>query len=267
MSGRSFLATSLLVAIAACTPKGGTGDQAKRNEPLRVAAAADLAKAFEEVGASFEKQSGRKVEFNFGSSGLLAKQVRQGAPFDVYAAANVEYVDEVVNAGSCIAETKRPYARGRIVLWAKDQEHLPAKIEDLADPKYTKVAIANPEHAPYGKAAQQALEKKGIWDKTQPRAVYGENVQQTLMFARSGNADVAIVALSIAISTPGKWLEIDPSLYQPLDQAMVVCKGGPAGGKPNEARAFVDFVGSEAGRAIMRKYGFLLPGESLPTPK
>ncbi len=264
MWGRSFLAISFVV-IAACTPKGGTGDQAKKDEPLRVAAASDLSIAFPELGAAFEKQHGRKVEFNFGSSGLIAKQIREGAPFDVYAAANVQYVDDVVKAGSCLGDTKKMYARGRIVLWAKDQEHLPQKIEDLADPKYAKVAIANPDHAPYGKAAKQALEKTGAWKTTEPRIVYGENVQQTIMFARSGNAEAAIVGLSVAITTPGKYVEIDPSLYEPLDQAMVVCKGGPSGGKPNEARAFVDFVGSEAGRAIMRRYGFLLPGESLPS--
>jgi molybdate transport system substrate-binding protein len=100
-----------------------------------------------------------------------------------------------------------------------------------------------------------------------PRAVYGENVQQTIMFAKSGNADVAIVALSLAITSPGGYVAIDPALHEPLDQAMVVCKGGSSGGKPNEARSFVEYVGSEPGRAIMRKYGFLLPGEALPPPK
>ncbi|HEY8079036.1 MAG TPA: molybdate ABC transporter substrate-binding protein [Labilithrix sp.] len=262
MSARSSLAISLLF-LAACSRSGGTGDQAKRDEPLRVAAASDLSIAFPEVGKAFEARTGKKVEFNFGSSGLLSKQIREGAPFDVFAAANVQYVDDVVKTGTCLVDTKRIYARGHLVVWAKDEQHLPAKIEDLADPKYAKLAIANPEHAPYGKAAKQALEKSGVWASAEPRAVLGENVQQTLMFARSGNADVALVGLSIAITTPGKYFEIDPSLYDPLDQAMAACRG-PNGGKTNEAKQFVDFVGSDAGRAIMRKYGFLLPGESLP---
>jgi molybdate transport system substrate-binding protein len=266
MWGRSSLAISLvaaLVGLVACARAGGTGDKAKKDEPLRIAAASDLSVAFPEVGQAFEKQTGRHVELSFGSSGLLAKQIREGAPFDVYAAANVQYVDDVVKPGTCLADTKRIYARGHLVVWAKDKEHLPAKLEELSDPKYAKVALANPEHAPYGKAAKQALEKSGVWSAAQPRTVLGENVQQTLMFARSGNADVALVGLSIAITTPGTYVEVDPSLYDPLDQALVVCRG-PNGGKTNEARAFVDFVGSDAGRAIMRRYGFLLPGESLP---
>jgi molybdate transport system substrate-binding protein len=108
------------------------------------------------------------------------------------------------------------------------------------------------------------MTKAGVWSSVQPRAVYGENVQQTLMFARSGNADLAIVALSLAVNEEGAYLPIDPALHDPLDQALVVCKGGGKGAKTNEARAFVEFVSSEPGRVVMRKYGFLLPGEAIP---
>src|SRR5690606_12636063 len=108
------------------------------------------------------------------------------------------------------------------------------------------------------------LERSGVWSAVQPRMVYGENVQQTLMFARSGNADVAIVALSLAVVSPGNFVQIDPELHEPLDQAPVACKGGSKGAKANEARSFIAFVGSEKGRAIMRRYGFLLPNETLP---
>lgn len=231
---------------------------------MRVAAAADLALAFNEVGAEFEKESGKHVDFSFGSTGLLAKQIAEGAPFDVFAAANVSFVDEVVQEGACVGETKTLYAKGRIVLWSEDPSAIPKDLVALEDPKYAKVALANPEHAPYGRAAREALRRAGVWAKVQPRAVYGENVQQTLMFARSGNADVAIVALSLAVGSPGNYVPIDPSLHAPLDQALVVCKGGSKGAKIHEARAFVDFVGSERGRTIMRKYGFLLPGETVP---
>jgi molybdate transport system substrate-binding protein len=241
------------------------GDGARKGEPLRVAAAADLALAFKDVGAAFEKESGKKVDFSFGSTGLLAKQISEGAPFDVFAAANLSFIDDVVKDGSCLGETKALYSKGRIVLWSKDPWALPKDISDLKDPKYAKVAIANPDHAPYGKAAQQALTKSGIWSTVQPRLVYGENVQQTLMFARSGNADIAIVALSLAVTSPGNYVPIDPSLHEPLDQALVVCKGGSGKGvKANEARSFVSFINSEKGRTIMRKYGFLLPGETMP---
>ncbi len=264
---RAFVVLAL-AALLGCSKSAGSGggdasgDGARKGEPLRGAAASDLALAFKEVGAAFEKQSGKRVDFSFGSTGLLAKQIAEGAPFDVFAAANVSFVDDVVREGACLGETKALYARGRIVMWSKDPWALPKDIKDLEDPKYAKVAIANPEHAPYGRAAREALTKAGSWAAVEPRAVYGENVQQTLMFARSGNAEVAIVALSLAVTSPGNYTPIDPSLHAPLDQALVVCKGGSKGAKTNEARAFVDYVGSDAGRAIMRRFGFLLPGEA-----
>ncbi len=259
-------AVALGVLATACGKSGG-GDGSRRGEPLRVAAAADLALAFAEVGKAFEASSGKKVEFSFGSTGLLAKQISEGAPYDLLAAANASYVDDVVRSGACLGDTKALYARGRIVLWSSDPAKLPAGLEGLRDPKLVKIALANPEHAPYGLAAKQALERSGLWASVEPRAVYGENVQQTMMFAQSGNADIAVVALSLAVTLPGGYVAVDPALHEPLDQTLVVCKGGSAGGKPNEARAFVAFVGSEPGRAIMRRYGFLLPGEALLPPK
>jgi molybdate transport system substrate-binding protein len=275
MSGRSSpardlrrragaLAVLLLAAAAACTPRGGTGDRAKKDEPLRVAAAADLSLAFDELGKDFEAKTGKKVEFNFGSTGLLAKQIEQGAPFDVFAAANVDYIDQVVKAGACRPETRTRYAQGQIVMWSKDAAELPSKVSDLRSAKYVKVALANPEHAPYGRAAEEAMTRAGVWNAVEPRAVYGENVQQTMMFGKSGNADVALIALSLAVVTPGHYKTVDPSLYEPLEQEMILCNGGAGGSKRNEAQAFLDFVSSEGGRAIMRRYGFLLPGESLP---
>lgn len=269
---RALLIALVAIAVGACAKPSGDGSgpgtgTGRKGEPLRVAAAADLAVAFGEVGAAFEKSSGKKVEFSFGSTGLLAKQITEGAPYDVLAAANLSYVDDVVRANACDESTKRLYARGRIVLWAKDKATLPATLEGLRDPKYAKVALANPEHAPYGLAAQQAMTKSGLWADLKPRAVYGENVQATMMFAQSGNAEIAIVALSLAVNAGGGYLPIDAELHAPLDQALVVCKGGAGGGKPNEARAFVEFVTSEPGHAIMRKYGFLLPGEALPPSK
>jgi molybdate transport system substrate-binding protein len=258
------LAALVAIGAGACERGGGGGGAGRKGEPVRVAAAADLAVAFNEIGTAFEQASGKKVEFSFGSTGLLAKQISEGAPFDVFAAANVSYVDEVVRASACDGDTKRLYAKGRIVLWSKDKALLPANVGELRDARYAKVSLANPDHAPYGLAAQQAMTRAGVWQTVQPRAVYGENVQQAMMFAQSGNAEVAIVALSLAVTAGGSYVLIDPELHAPLDQAMVLCKGGSGGGKRNEARSFVEFVSSEAGRAIMRKYGFLLPGEAAP---
>lgn len=261
MSGRSsraerlVLAVALVFALIGCKgDKKGAGG-ASQGEPLRVAAAADLALAFKEVGAQFEQETGKRVDFSFGSTGLLAKQISEGAPYDVFAAANTSFVDDVVKSGACVNDSRALYAKGRIVLWSKDPQALPKDVGQLVDAKYAKIAIANPEHAPYGRAAQQALTKINAWPVVEKRMVYGENVQQTLMFARSGNADIAIVALSLAIISPGNYVPIDPSLHEPLEQELVICKGG---GKTNEARSFVSFVGSEKGRAIMQRFGFML---------
>lgn len=271
------------MGLAACESKRGAGGpgsgagagttsgsgSSRAGEPLRVAAASDLATAFPEVGKAFEAATGRKVDFSFGSTGLLSKQISEGAPYDVFAAANLSYVDEVVRANACDGSSKQLYAKGRIVMWSADRSLLPATLEGLRDEKLAKIAIANPDHAPYGLAAQQALTKAGVWADVKPRAVYGENVQQTMMFAQSGNAEVAIVALSLALEhradARGGWVLIDADLHAPLEQAMVICRGGSAGNKPNEARAFLDFVASDAGHAIMRRYGFLLPGEAAPS--
>jgi molybdate transport system substrate-binding protein len=235
-------------------------------EPLKVAAAADLARAFPEIATAFEKESGQKITFTFGSTGLLSKQIIEGAPYDVFAAANVSYVDEVLKTGTCAADTKAMYARGRIGIWMRNESTVPPPktLKDLADPRFVRIAIANPAHAPYGKAAQQALEKVGIWDQIKPRLVYGENIQQTLQFAQSGNVEAAIVALSLATVAGGSFVDIDPALHAPIDQALVVCSRDPA--RAAVARRFAAYVNSPTGRAIMRRYGFLLPGETV-TPK
>lgn len=230
--------------------------------PLKVAAAADLASAFKEVGEAFEKETGTRVVFTFGSTGLLSKQILEGAPFDVFAAANVSFVDEVTEAGKCDKETKAFYGRGRLAVWTKKGIPAPKTLEGLKDPRFRKIAIANPEHAPYGKAAKEALTSTSIWNDVLSRVVYGENVQQALQFAETGNADVAIVALSLAIVSDGDYFVVEERAHAPLDQAMVVCAQRTS---RDRAIAFEAFVASEKGRAIMRRYGFLLPGEKTAT--
>ncbi len=231
-------------------------------EPLKVAAAADLSFAFKDVGAAYEKKTGQPVVFSFGATGLLEKQLAEGAPFDVFAAANVSYADDAIQAGACLADSKATYATGHIVLFAaKGATFAPKTVADLADARVKKIAIANPDHAPYGKAAKQAMERGGVWDAVHDKIVYGENVQQTLQFAQSGNADVAIVALSLANVTPGESSPIPQELHDPIDQAMVACKNGKAGA--DAGRSFIAFVQSTDGRAAMRRFGFLLPGESV----
>ncbi|MDQ3335097.1 MAG: molybdate ABC transporter substrate-binding protein [Myxococcota bacterium] len=248
-----FLA--VLVAVAGCGKR-----EASSSDPIKVAAASDLAFAFREVGAAFEKKTGKKVTFTFGSTGQLAKQISEGAPYDVFAAANVSFVDEVVKEQACDGATKAMYARGRIVVWTKRGGAPVTALTDLTDARFVKIAIANPEHAPYGKAAKQAFETAGIWDTVKPKIVYGENVSQTLQFAQTGNVEAAIAALSLAkASDDGEYMVIDENLHKPIDQALVVCKRGV---NQAVAKEFAAFVNSDEGRAIMKRFGFLLPGES-----
>jgi molybdate transport system substrate-binding protein len=229
-------------------------------EPLRVAAAADLSFAFKDLGAAFEKETGEPVVFSFGATGLLERQIAEGAPFDVFAAANVSFVDDAVSAGACLADSKATYATGHLVMvTTKDSPLQPQTLADLTDPRVKKIAIANPDHAPYGKAAKQALERAGVWSQVQSRIVYGENVQQALQFAQSGNADVAIVAASLTRGSQDRSAPIPTDLHDPIVQAAAVCMHGKAGA--NWGRRFLAFLQSPAGRAIMREHGFLLPGE------
>ncbi|HWE26925.1 MAG TPA: molybdate ABC transporter substrate-binding protein [Polyangia bacterium] len=257
MSGRSFtrISASVLIIVGAARALAAPS-------PLKVAAAADLALAFRDVGAAYEKKTGEKVIFSFGSTGLLEKQIVEGAPFDVFAAANVSFAADAIKAGTCAADSKALYARGRIVVWwRKDAGIVPPKsIADLADKRFVKVAVANPAHAPYGQAAVQAMQKAGMWAAVQPRLVFGENVQQALQFAQSGNAEAAVVALSLAVISDGDYVLVDDALHKPIDQALVVC--GRDAERGRRARAFVAFVNSSEGRAVMKKYGFLLPGET-----
>ena len=243
-----------VVLAAACSPK-------PNGRTVRVAAASDLARAFEEIGKEFTTRTGITPEFNFGSSGLLAKQIEQGAPYFLYAAANKAFAQQVVAAGRCDGQSSKMYACGRIVVWTPSGIAAPAKLADLADARFKKIAIANPEHAPYGTAAKQALEKAGVWSQIEDRIVLGENVQSTMLYARDRNAEVALVALSLAVVTDGgAFLPVDQSLHDPLEQQLVVCGNGD---EADAARQLADFIGSREGREIMTRYGFLLPGEQI----
>jgi molybdate transport system substrate-binding protein len=222
--------------------------------PVRVAAASDLTLAFEELGKVFEKDTGQKVTFSFAASGALAKQLGQGAPFDLFAAANPSFADAVVEAGACDGASKARYALGYLVAWSKQGGARLASLSDLARPEIQRIAIANPEHAPYGKAAREALLRAGVWSAVEAKIVHGENVRQALQFAQTGNADVAIVALSlVAQDHSGHALAIDPRLHAPIEQTLVVCRRGK-----NEAggRAFARLVASPEGQRLLKRYGF-----------
>ena len=226
---------------------------------LTVSAAADLTPAFEELGKLFTNNTGIKVTFNFGSTGQLTQQIEQGAPVDLLAAANVSFIEELERQNLILQDTKTLYAQGRITLWTRSDSSLRLdRIEDLANPEVRRIAIANPEHAPYGEAARQALESAGIWERVSSRLVFGENISQALQYAETGNVDAAIVALSLSVNSKGRWVLISDQLHKPLNQAFAVIRGTR---HEAEARRFATFINSTEGRPVMRKYGFILPGE------
>jgi len=246
----------LLLGASACTPASASSP---RGPNLTVAAAADLQFAFTDLGRVFEAQTGSKVTFIFGSSGTLAQQIENGAPVDLFASADEEYVRRLAAKGMVVPGTEQPYAVGRIALVASRASGPPiATLEDLLRPGISHVAIANPEHAPYGLAAKQALESARLWDRLQQKVVYGENVRQALQFVQTGNAEGGIVALSIADVPEVSYTLVDLSLYQPLRQLLVVVKGAKQEGL---ARQFATLVNGPEGRPVMARYRFLLPGE------
>jgi molybdate transport system substrate-binding protein len=260
------LTAALTIAGAGCSAgTDRTASDAPAGAPLVVAAAADLAPAFTLLGERFEAATGVGVVFDFGSSGRLAQQAVAGAPFDLYASASAEYVDRVLAAGVGDPATRSTYAIGRLTLWSRADRWggWGSLDEMLDDPAITTVAIANPEHAPYGRAARQSLEALGRWDAVRERLVFGDNVADTQRVASTGDADVALVALSLALAADergeGRWLLVPEELHAPLRQDLLVLTDDAD--RAALARRFVELVASEEGRAVMRRYGFVLPGE------
>ncbi len=226
---------------------------------LTVSAAADLNDVFPEIGKLWEQETGHRVTFNLGSTGQLAQQIERGAPVDLFAAANKKFVEDLDKKGLIHSGTKELYGVGRLTLWQREGgTHEIKDIQDLMKPDIKRVAIANPDHAPYGVAARQALQAAGIWDAIQPKLILGENIKQTQQYAQTGNVDVAIAALSISVQKPGKWVLVPEKLHKPLEQMLAVPKSAP---HPEEAKQFAAFINGGKGRPLMRKYGFVLPGE------
>lgn len=232
-------------------------------EKITIAAAADLKFAMDEIVASFKQTNAEDdVEVIYGSSGKFHTQIRQGAPYDLYFSADIAFPRALGQAGLAASEVK-PYAFGRIVLWSAGMDASKMTLESLLDEKVTRIAIANPRHAPYGKRAEETLRAARLWEKVEPKLVYGENIAHTAQFVQSGNAQVGIIALALAVNPElsgkgGYWL-IPDELHEPLEQGFIITKR--AAGNVL-AQRFADYMGSNPARAVMRKYGFVLPGEA-----
>jgi molybdate transport system substrate-binding protein len=240
-------------------------------QEIRVAAAADLQFALDELAAQYQKQTGRKIDVSYGSSGNFFAQIQNGAPFDVLLSADIEYPRKLDAAGLAEPGTLYEYAVGRIVIWMPHDARVDLSElgwKALVQPRVEKIAIANPEHAPYGRAAVEALRNAGIYEQVRGKLVYGENISQAAQFVASGNAQAGIIALSLAVSPAmrdGQRWEIPADMHPPIEQAAVVLKST----KDNEgARAFLAFVKSSAGRKVLESYGFTLPvGGGVGLPK
>ena len=259
----------LLLALYGSAPGPGSAPGLEPkfapSQQITVAAAADLTFVFKDVAARFEKATGIAVQLSFGSSGNFFAEIQNGAPYDVFFSADVRYPQQLERAGLIEPGTLTPYARGKIVLWTPKSSSLDVNrgLGALVDPGVHKIAIANPEHAPYGRAAVSALQHDGLYDKVRDKLVLGENISQTAQFVLSGNAEVGIVALSLALSPTmkdqGRYFEIPESSYPPINQAAVILKSSHNKGA---ARRLLDFMHRPEIAALMRSYGFAPPPAS-----
>ena len=226
---------------------------------LNVAAASDLQFVMLDVGARFQKESGQQVRFTYGSSGNVFQQLQNGAPFDMFFSANVDYAKRLEAAGLADPGSYYQYARGKIAFWVRNDSKLDLNsgMQVLLDPSIAKIAIANPAHAPYGQAAVAAMQKDGVYEKTKDKFVLGENISQTASFVISGSANVGIVALSLAISPnmkdKGRYIEVPAEDYPPIEQACVIMR---ASKNKDIARQFLVFIKTAAISDLLRSYGF-----------
>jgi molybdate transport system substrate-binding protein len=234
---------------------------------VTVAAAADLMYAMNEIAPNFEKATGCTVRVSTGSSGNFLSQIENGAPFDVFFSADIEYPRKLEAEGLAVSGSTCLYAVGKIVLWVRNDSRLDISkgLAALRDPSIQKVAIANPQHAPYGRAAEDALRKSGVYDAVKDRFVLGENISQAAEFVESGNADAGILALSLVLSPglkeKGRFWRIPENLHAPIQQGVVLVR---ASQNPKGARAFLDYIKSPATAALLERYGFVLPAKRKP---
>ena len=254
-----------LIAFLALLSGNGIAKAQPADREITVAAAADLSAALQDVAASYEKRTGVVVKLSFGASGALTQQIQNGAPFDVFFSADMDYPRQLIAAGLADGQTLYRYAVGQLVLWVPkdspvDVEH--RGMDALLDPYVKKISMANPQHAPYGRAAAAALKHFGLYDKVSDRLVQGENVSQAAQFVESGNAQAGFVALAHVVSPPmqgkGKYWVVPAEAYPPLDQGVVLISRSP---HRQDAEAFLRFVKTEEMAGLLRHYGFRSPDQ------
>jgi molybdate transport system substrate-binding protein len=251
-----------LSLLAACVLICSVAPPCALAQEITIAAASDLQFVFPQVAARFEKETGHSVRLTFGSSGNFFSQIQNGAPFDLFFSADIEFPKKLEEAGLAEPGTLYQYAMGRIVLWVRKDStiDLSRGLQLLSDPAVRKIAIANSQHAPYGRAGVAAIEHEKIYDQVHGKFVLGENISQTAQFVESGNADVGILALSLALAptlkAEGRYVLIPESFYPPIDQGVVVLKSSQ---HKDIAQQFIAFLKKSEIVSLMRDFGFLVP--------
>ena len=236
-------------------------------QEITVAAAADLQSVMQEIGARFQKETGKTVKPIYGSSGNFFQQIQNGAPFDMFFSANLDFPKKLEAAALAEPGTFYQYATGKIVIWVPNDSKLDVSsgLPSLLNPAIRKIAIANPQHAPYGQAAVAAMKKENVYDQLAGKFVLGENISQTASFVVSGAADAGIIALSLALSPnmkdKGQYAEIPSADYPPIEQACVILKSSQ---QKDTAKAFLNFLKTPAVADLFRTYGFAVPSSSTP---
>ncbi len=250
--------TCIVAALLAVT--GANGQPAKRE--VAVAAAANLSVVFQQIGPRFEAATGIHPVFSFASTAQLALQIENGAPFDVYAAADVEHVEQMEKKGLLAPNSRAIYATGILALWIPPQSAAQInRSEDLVQPGVKVIALAKPELAPYGLAARESLQKLGIWSKVEPRIVYADNINMAKQYGASGNADAVFTAYSLVLNERGKVLQVSDELHAPIHQALGIVAASKNQGN---ARAFADFLLTGKGREILAGAGYHVPAPKNP---
>ncbi len=255
----SFIALLALVCEVSI-PRAESADR-----EINVAAAADLSAALQEVATNYEKRTGVAVKLSFGASGALTQQIQNGAPFDIFFSADMDYPRQLIAGGQADGATLYRYAVGQLVLWVPKDSPLDVEhkgMDVLLDPSVKKISIANPQHAPYGRAAAAALKHYGLDEKVADRLVLGENVSQAAQFVESGNAQAGLVALAHAMAPAmqgkGRYWIVPADAYPPLDQGVVLISHSP---HRDDAVAFLGFIKTEEVAGLLRRYGFSSPDQ------
>ncbi|WP_205168299.1 molybdate ABC transporter substrate-binding protein [Bacillus pakistanensis] len=230
----------------------------KPSKTLTVAAASSLNNAFNELGQVFEEKSNISVQFSYASSGQLTQQIKQGAPFDVFASAEIYYLEDLAKAGFVEQNTISTFGKGRLILYHPDHPNLIDDFNVLLDNDVHHIAIANPEFAPYGKAATEFLKEIKLYEQVQEKVVWGENIRQTYQYVKTGNASIGIVASSL-ITRKDHYSKIDSKFYNPIEQSIGVISSSP---NKEEAREWINFLNSKQAQDILVKYRLALKEES-----